>query len=218
MAEVHSPPWRPAGPRHIPAPVPSPPDHEARREPLQLRQRPTQGGIAGTRAPQRAPRVGVGGAAPLLLVDQSAHLLDDVRFAAESGPGDRSVVGGAAPLDGSGSRVVGTSGSPACPSSAGWFSRPPMPPRRVTARSDSTHRDARVEPGHDLAALPAIVLADLVEWRSGSLAGVTVQRRLLDLQQYADFLGCQDLIAHRRTRPLFPVVCGSRSSPPPQSC
>ena len=27
----------------------------------------------------------------MLLVDQSAHLLDDVRFAAESGPGDRSV-------------------------------------------------------------------------------------------------------------------------------
>ena len=35
-------------PRHVPAPVPWPPDHEARREPLQLRQRPTQGGIAGT--------------------------------------------------------------------------------------------------------------------------------------------------------------------------
>jgi hypothetical protein len=77
--------------------------------------------------------------------------------------------------------------------------------------------EMRVEPGKDFAALPAVVLADLVEGRPSSLAGVAVQRRLLDLQQCADFLGRQDLVSHRRTRPFFPLfLCKAhRSSPPP---
>ena len=75
----------------------------------------------------------------------------------------------------------------------------------------------RVEPGQDLATFPPVVLADLVEGRPGSLAGVAVQRRFLDLQQCADFLGRQDLVSHRRTRPFVPVfLCKAhRSSPPP---
>jgi hypothetical protein len=48
--------------------------------------------------------------------------------------------------------------------------------------------EKRVEPGHDFAALPAVVLADLIKRRPGSLAGMSVQRRLLDLEQCADFL------------------------------
>ncbi len=71
-----------------------------------------------------------------------------------------------------------------------------LSPRRTTAHSGSTSSRMRVEPGQDLATFPAVVLADLVERRPGSLAGVAIQRRLLDLQQCANFLGRQDLVSH----------------------
>jgi hypothetical protein len=71
----------------------------------------------------------------------------------------------------------------------------------------------RVEPGQDLVTFPAVVLANLVERRPSSLAGVPVQRRLLDLQQCADFLGRQDLVSHRMTQPFVPL-CQAYRSPP----
>src|SRR3954469_6660865 len=95
-----------------------------------------------------------------------------VRFAAgrDPGPGDRSMVGGAATLG----RGRATR--------RGWHERLTGPPVDYRLLQHDAPPDGlphaptqliemRVEPGHDLATLPAIVLADLVERRSGSLAG-----------------------------------------------
>ena len=111
-------------PRHIPSPVPSP--QTTQRDGSLL-----SWGSCRRRAASRvhvtrsvSPGVGVDGGSPVLLVDQSAPLptVSDSLPVEIRGGGDRSVVAGAATLDGGWVTRRGHERLTACPSSAGLFS------------------------------------------------------------------------------------------------